>query len=489
MAVKALPTFEVSREGLAAQLARRPKAFIVAELAQNAWDENSTRVDILLERHSADLYRLVVEDDNPEGFADLSHAYTLFADSAKKDDPEKRGRFNLGEKLVIALCDQVKIITTKGSILFTKAGRYPGTTKRTKGSMFEAIIPMTEAEAAECERFVQTLIPPGAITTTFNFAEVARRVPVTAFSVSLRTEIADADGRLKPTTRKTRVEVFEPLTGETATLYELGIPVVDTGDRYHVNVCQKVPLNTDRDNVPPAYLRDVRAAVLNHVAPLLSPEDAKATWVTQAMEDETVDPEAVKTAFSKRFGEKAVIHDPNDLEANKIAAQNGYTVVPGGALSKAAWKHVKEGGVALPAGKVTPSPKPYSSDGDDLKLMDPDHYPGYIANTVDFAERYGEKLLGRPVTCRIANDPSWAFNATYGQGFLTFNLGRLGHRWFEHIDAATLALCIHEFAHEFSGDHLSREYHKALEVLGARSTMLALAEPEFFAECAVEVTV
>jgi hypothetical protein len=32
----------------------------------------------------------------------------------------------------------------------------------------------------------------------------------------------------------------------------MGIPVVETGDRWHVDVAQKVPLNFDRDNLPPA---------------------------------------------------------------------------------------------------------------------------------------------------------------------------------------------------------------------------------------------
>ena len=57
---------------------------------------------------------LVVEDDAPEGFKDLSHAFTLFADSAKKINPEQRGRFNLGEKLVLAISDEVTIRTSKG---------------------------------------------------------------------------------------------------------------------------------------------------------------------------------------------------------------------------------------------------------------------------------------------------------------------------------------------------------------------------------------
>jgi hypothetical protein len=32
---------------------------------------------------------LEVTDDSPEGFADLTHAYTLFLESAKKGDPPR----------------------------------------------------------------------------------------------------------------------------------------------------------------------------------------------------------------------------------------------------------------------------------------------------------------------------------------------------------------------------------------------------------------
>jgi hypothetical protein len=40
------------------------------------------------------------------------------------------------------------------------------------------------------------------------------------------------------------------------------------------------------------------------------------------------------------------------------------------------------------------------------------------------------------------------------------------------------ALLIHEFGHEYSGDHLSGDYHEALCKLGARLKRLALEKPE-----------
>jgi len=117
--------FDVDKEGLAKIMERRGgKTFAIFELIQNGWDQNVMRVDVSLTpvdgRPAA---MLVVEDDDPEGFADLSHAFTLFAESVKKSDPSKRGRFNLGEKLVLACCNLATITTTTGAVEFASTGR------------------------------------------------------------------------------------------------------------------------------------------------------------------------------------------------------------------------------------------------------------------------------------------------------------------------------------------------------------------------------
>ena len=57
-------------------------------------------------------------------------------------------------------------------------------------------------------------------------------------------------------------------------LYEMGLPIVETGDKWHVSVGQKVPLNRDRNNVRPAFLRAVRTLVLNEMHERLTEEDA-----------------------------------------------------------------------------------------------------------------------------------------------------------------------------------------------------------------------
>ena len=136
--------FEVDKLGLAQLLERKGKEFALFELVQNAWDEPGvTKVSVSLEHKGRNRALLVVEDDAPEGFTDLSHAFTLFAASAKKANPEQRGRFNLGEKLVLAISDEVTISTTQGSIRFDAQGRHRLRSRQPVGSRIECLLRLT----------------------------------------------------------------------------------------------------------------------------------------------------------------------------------------------------------------------------------------------------------------------------------------------------------------------------------------------------------
>jgi hypothetical protein len=93
--------------GLAQILERKGKEFALFELVQNSWDEPGVqKVAVEIAACGRNQARLIVEDDAPEGFKDLSHAFTLFAHSAKTNNPEQRGRFNLGEKVMAMMEDK-----------------------------------------------------------------------------------------------------------------------------------------------------------------------------------------------------------------------------------------------------------------------------------------------------------------------------------------------------------------------------------------------
>ena len=476
--------FEVDKSGLAKLLERRGKEFALFELISNAWDTNATEIEVeFTPLAGVPKARLVVTDNDPNGFTDLSHAFTLFAESEKKAKSEKRGRFNLGEKLVLAICEEAVIESTQGGVVFDDKGRHTLKKKRESGSSVQMTLRMTRAEYDVALVAIRTLIPPGGTATWLNGEGIPMRKPLAEFEATLPTEVADADGNLKRAKRKTVVRIFEPFPGETPTLYELGIPVVETNDKWHVDVQQKVPLNMDRDNVPPSFLREIRTHVVNEMHKTLTDADANQPWVREATSDKNCAPAATETVMALRFGKNRVSYDPPDLEANSRAVAKGYTVVHGGMMNATEWSNAKAASAILPAGQVTPSPKPYDPNGDPLNLVPPEKWTKGMANIAAYAEALGPLLIKRKVTVRIASDIAWPFAATYGQGSLTFNLGRLGHDWFKR--GPTIAvnhLIIHEFGHNAESNHLDENFHEALCELGAKLADLAISNPGFFAD-------
>jgi hypothetical protein len=466
--------FAVDRKGLAQILERRGKSFAVLELLSNAWDQNVSVVNVsLTATEKRATYELEVTDDDPDGFADLTHAFTLFAPSIKKGDAEKRGRFNLGEKLVLALCDRAVIQSTRGTVTFTPEGRTETKERREVGSAFTGTVRMNRAEFDETCRAVRTVIPPGGIVTVFNGEVLPLRVPVHTFDVSLPTEVADEDGNLQRRTRKTSVSLYEPEPGETPTIYELGIPVVEQDDRWHVDVGQKVPLNMDRDGVPPPWLRLLRTAILNETFDRLSVEDANSTWAKEAAEDPRASDDAVQSWVTQRFGEKVVAYDPSDREANNIAVAQGYVVVHGSSMSKDGWANVRRAEAMKPAGQVTPSPSRLLNDmfgegGRDITVPD-EKLTEAQRRMMAYAADLAMHLIGVEVRVKVVSEIAAPASAWYGARTLTLNVGRLGHRWFENPDQESVdALLIHEFAHDRVSNHLSEEFHSECCRLGAR---------------------
>ena len=367
--------FDVDKNGLGKQAEEQSKGRLIGELIQNALDEAGvTKIDVTLAlvpgRPLADL---TVEDDSPEGFRDLTHAYTLFAPSYKRGNPEQRGQFNLGEKMVLAVCESASISTTKGTVIFDPdEGRIEKPRqKRERGSVFQGRIKMTREEYPQVCDYLRSLLLPEDVIVTFNGERLLPRKSLHKFEASLETLMADEQGVMRPRTRKTIVKVYEALPGEVPSLYEMGLPVVETGDKWHVNIAQKVPLNRDRDNVKPGYLKTVRTLVLNEMHDRLTLEDANQVWVRQGSSDPACSEEAIKKVLDLRFGEKRAAYDPTDPEANKTWVSKGGTIVHGSMMNGQEWKKAKEAGAIVPAGHLCPTPKPYS---DDPNAKEAEHY-------------------------------------------------------------------------------------------------------------------
>lgn len=470
MKAKEAGWFEVDRKGLADLMARKGVGQVVVELVSNALDQDITRCNVWLKDQGRNRATLTVIDDDPDGWADLTHSYTLFARSAKRTDAGKRGRFNLGEKLVLSLCTEAQIISTKGAVEFDARGRHASPERTEKGSVFTATIRMSANEQAAALAMVRSVIvAPGGPKLTINGEPVKPRVPVHEFETKLMTELDDDQGQLRRSVRATTVRLYDPRPGETAAILELGIPVVETGDRWHYDVQQRVPLNVERDNVTPAYLRDVRTAAANAAHGMMTAEDAKEAWATDALASPNADPEAVKAIVTKRFGERAVIYDPSDREGNLIAASKGYAVITGGSLPKGAWENVRAAEALQPAGQVTPSDSKVFMGPDGKESIPVEQWNEFEQAVGAYAIALGQELLGKIITVTL-HDRLQGKMAAYGGSGLHLSRAQLPRLKFEGVTVqqAVDSLLLHEFGHDEEGNHLSDQYHGALTRLGAK---------------------
>src|ERR1039458_6083428 len=336
---------EIDKDGLRKSLGQKDKVFLLTEMVSNAWDEDITQVEVTLTCPDGNNHSwLRVADNSPTGWGDLSHSHTMFAESVKKGKSEKRGRFNAGEKDVLALAIEAKLTTVKGQVLFNEDGtRTEGTESREVGSEFVAKFQLTPEEYEHICNQAKLLIPPKGITTLFNGEEIPYRKPMGSFTATLPIPLADKEGVMRNMERKATVNLYERLPGEVAMIYEMGIPIVELGDdKWHVNVMQKVPLSRDRDNVNPAYLRKIRQGALNEkYAELATVEDASAAWVREAIASPKSSDEAVKAIVQTRFGPRAVTRDVRDIGSANEAVSQGFKIMEGASMSAGEWARVK----------------------------------------------------------------------------------------------------------------------------------------------------
>lgn len=346
--------FTVDKAGLAAQLEKRGKAFAVFELIANAWDSGTPRVDVSLKPIEGEAYAtLTVEDYSPDGFINLDDAFTMFGRSTSGASATKRGRFALGEKLVLSLCREATISSTSGSVEFTADGRRRKAFAREKGTAFVGEIKMTRAELADVEAAVARLIPH--VPTTFNGLDLKRPAMLKQVNARLQTEITDDDGILRRGMRDAIVTIYPADDGEPGEILEMGVPVVECDLGYRVDVSQKIPLGVERDNVPPSFLKALRVVVLNAMHEQLDEATAASPWVSEAMGDARVQPAAFSAVIKSRFGERAVVAVPGDPSANAQAEAAGFQVIHGGALSGDAWGNARKFAAMPTSSAVFPS--------------------------------------------------------------------------------------------------------------------------------------
>ena len=482
--------FEVDRKGMRQVnqriVDRRGFGIIIGELYQNVMDTDATECFITTTKLEGRPRVEVVITDNGPGFARLSDAWTMFAPSMKKDDPTKAGRFNLGEKMVLSFCHSAKIETTSGTVEFNEDDddrKLDVRRKYADGTRVTLELICNQKQFDEMLDYIPTLIVREGLRLCVNGAEIHHREPVATWEETIPTEIGED---LRKSRRKTEVRVYEPEIGEIPMLYEMGIPVVETGDKWHVSIEQKVPLNTERDNVTPSFLKEVRVSVVNNMHEQLTEEDTESAWVNEATSDKRCNDDASETFRVNKYGEKSVAFDPTNPEANAVAMSEGYTIIPSRGLTGGQRSNLKRTGALMSSSQQFPTAgKGAYSDNPDaapVHVLTEDELTDGMKAVRVYAEDLGKSLMDATITVRFVKGPtrsqpeSWS--AAYGGRQLDFNVRQLGRNWFHDKGAVGTQnldeLIIHEFGHQYESNHLSSNYHRALCRLGAKLKAVAL---------------
>ena len=361
----------------------------------------------------------------------------------------KRGRFNIGEKNVLAVCDEAKITSTTGQIVFHRNGtRTTNSTKTKVGSEFYGILDLTDSEYNLVVKQVSGLFPP--IKTFFNGIEIPIRKPFHIFEAILPTEIADENGILRSRRRKTEIRVYNPKLGEISSIYEEGIPVVTIESKWHIDIQQKIPLNTERDNVTPSYLKTIRVTVMNEMSEHITEDDATQGWVSSALEDKRINKKATGTIMDKRYGKKRASYDPSDIGSNKEVMSKDYKLVHGGALPKKAWG-TRQHQPRTPAGQICPT----NADNTPPKVVvSPEGYTNDEKRYVELIETTSPILINHNVQVKIIDDldlkirgcTRWTKKSTETvPGVFIFEINRAFHNCSDWD--GNYYLLLHELAH------------------------------------------
>ena len=471
--------FAVSHEGMREFHAGREPWELLKELVQNAWDEAPacTLCTVTIEPNTlTGRTKISVEDDGP-GFSNIADAYTLLGNTAKRADPKKRGRFNLGEKEFISVAHWARIATVGTNISFPESGgRNITPNKRVHGTLITAEMPWSHEQATALTKRLW-IFRPSDCRLIVNDTEVPRREPLTVHRTRMETVLQDFPGdAMRRTRRSTEIHILSPLSEDGSWLYEMGIPIQQIETPFDLDVQQKVPMPPNRTEVPTRYTADLCAETLNAMHQLMEEHDFGTAWVKTALNDERTSADAVRSTIRARYGDKVLLLS-NDSDANLEAAERGYELINRRSLSPTERDRFRADGGVRTTHEAFPTPD--------------------LSNPVPVAEDAVKQAFSRWVTelgtaCGLTVSVEYIDNPNFSrhadctadsdEPTLRFNVAHLPERLLHppYNRSDQLELVLHEFGHAVGRmglKHGSQWGRGVARASGMVASYLAAAEP------------
>lgn len=441
--------FSVDAEGFAELQFGRSPFSLAKEPISNSFDEDSVEhCSVTVEKRGHELAHLVFEDDGT-GFSSIEDSWTLFRTTYKRELPDKRGRFNLGEKEILSVASKAIVESAGWRVTFSKEdGRKVGRIKNPRlGTKLELWVNWSKAEVENLLGDLKRINPPTRVAYQVNGEIVKTRTVWRRIEhVALETILLDRStvpAMMRPTQRQTDLLIYPAYESEESMLFELGIPVQPIDCPFHVDVQQKVPMNPNRDAVKNSWLQDVYAEVLNAVVDDLTETQVSEKWIRIGLEDARSTTEVADKIRIKRYGQKALLWS-SDTEANERAVGQGYVLIHPKTLSQAERAKFEDSGLQH-------SSDVFGSEPSDYKIIEATQGMAHVRDFVialsqEFVKR---GLLKVPVSVQfyyLFGDSACA----RGNGLtVAFNTARLGKAWFERgIAPDVIGIAVHELAHK-----------------------------------------
>ena len=438
---------EVSLAGMRELHIGRHPVELIKELVQNAFDEDSANSCTVKVHYESGEGTLVVVSDNGDGFKDVRDVWTLLGTNPKRRFVNKRGRFNAGDKEVLAVAIWAKVETVGFSVLFPKSGgRTSKQNKRKSGTVFSVMMPWDGAQAEDLVDRLRLIRPPQNCTYKVNGKVIKHPTPLVTHEATLETVLQDGPGEpMRKTRRLTMIQVSKPVSPDgIGMIYEMGIPIQPIEPPYDVDIQQKVPMPPNRDTVRESYLQDIYAEVLNAMHPNMPDEEFGETWVRTATEDNRLTEDAAKETVRSRYGDKVVMWS-SDKPSNLEALDAGYEVLHPRTMSAEEREQLREKGGLQSAYAVFGDPA-RKNDFEEVDISGDTIKQAFSNWVTDIGALVGMDVIPQFIKqsgTRVAADCT--MNTT--NPVMRFNLDWLDDEFFMGRSAPQLRLIIHEFGH------------------------------------------
>jgi hypothetical protein len=359
--------FRISTAGLKELVGDTPPERLAFEPIANVFDEfdgygksdrkRPTFCSVQVSRTDTGRKTFLTVTDDGAGFKNPDDIFTLFGPTEKRAAATVRGRFNTGEKLLIAVAHRAVVRSNNITVAFEKddcdVTRHRS--EKFDGVEIQCLMPWNLRETKRVISALKNLRPPEGLRLVVDGEHIVRSDVKHTVNVTLPTVLLE-DGALRNTTRKCAVDIIQVADDSEPRLLEMGLPVQsldDIGFRWSLDVQQKVPLPMSRDIVPPTYLFRLIGVVLEQAAMdgvrLIDEANAGDGFVKNAL-DWVRNRDALEVVVKDLCGEDAVRRSSDPI-ANAQAEAAGRTIVSGRWFTENT-RHRMTDGKVLPTSKA-----------------------------------------------------------------------------------------------------------------------------------------